>query len=92
MWRRALRRSNHLGRRDHNAALGRLKIFHLIGPDQVRQSLSGVVAVTVETALAVAVRKVEVELRQPLPTRMCVVAMGRFGGHESGYASDADVT
>jgi [glutamine synthetase] adenylyltransferase / [glutamine synthetase]-adenylyl-L-tyrosine phosphorylase len=66
-------------------------LLGLIGPDQVRQSLTGVVAVTVEAALAVAVRKVEVELRQPLPTRMCVVAMGRFGGHESGYASDADV-
>jgi [glutamine synthetase] adenylyltransferase / [glutamine synthetase]-adenylyl-L-tyrosine phosphorylase len=66
-------------------------LLGLIGPDQVRQSLTGVVAVTVEAALAVAIRKVEVELRQPLPTRMCVVAMGRFGGHESGYASDADV-
>src|SRR5229473_1946381 len=27
----------------------------------------------------------------PLPTRICVVAMGRLGGHETGYASDADV-
>ena len=29
--------------------------------------------------------------RGAVPTRMCVVAMGRFGGHESGYGSDADV-
>jgi glutamate-ammonia-ligase adenylyltransferase len=66
-------------------------LLGLIGPDQVRQALTSVVAVTVESALAVATRKVELELRAPLPTRMCVVAMGRFGGHESGYASDADV-
>lgn len=26
-----------------------------------------------------------------LPTRFCVIAMGRFGGHELGYGSDADV-
>jgi [glutamine synthetase] adenylyltransferase / [glutamine synthetase]-adenylyl-L-tyrosine phosphorylase len=26
-----------------------------------------------------------------LPTRLAVIAMGRFGGHEMGYASDADV-
>jgi glutamate-ammonia-ligase adenylyltransferase len=50
-----------------------------------------VAGVTIESALTAAVRKVEVELRRPLPTRMLVVAMGRLGGHESGYASDADV-
>jgi glutamate-ammonia-ligase adenylyltransferase len=31
------------------------------------------------------------EAREPLPTRLAVVAMGRFGGHELGYGSDADV-
>ncbi|MGH3155857.1 MAG: bifunctional [glutamine synthetase] adenylyltransferase/[glutamine synthetase]-adenylyl-L-tyrosine phosphorylase, partial [Streptosporangiaceae bacterium] len=60
-------------------------------PAQTRQALTTLVGVTVEAALAVATRKVEMELRAPLPTRMSVVAMGRFGGHESGYASDADV-
>jgi glutamate-ammonia-ligase adenylyltransferase len=39
----------------------------------------------------VAVRKISAELRGPLPTRFAVIAMGRFGGHECGYASDADV-
>ena len=38
-----------------------------------------------------ALRKVSAELRQPLPTRFAVIAMGRFGGHECGYGSDADV-
>jgi [glutamine synthetase] adenylyltransferase / [glutamine synthetase]-adenylyl-L-tyrosine phosphorylase len=66
-------------------------LLGLASPDQVRQALTTVVAVSVEAALATATRKVELELRGPLPTRMCVVAMGRFGGHECGYASDADV-
>ena len=60
-------------------------------PEQTREALTAVVTVTVGAALAAAARAVEGELRRPLPTRMCVVAMGRFGGHESGYASDADV-
>ena len=38
-----------------------------------------------------ALRKVSAELRGPLPTRFAVIAMGRFGGHEVGYGSDADV-
>ena len=66
-------------------------LLGLAEPAQTREALTSLAAVTVEAALAAAVRKVEVELRAPLPTRMCVVAMGRFGGHESGYASDADV-
>jgi [glutamine synthetase] adenylyltransferase / [glutamine synthetase]-adenylyl-L-tyrosine phosphorylase len=66
-------------------------LLGLAEPEQVREALTSLAAVTVEAALAAAIRKVELELRAPLPTRMCVVAMGRFGGHESGYASDADV-
>jgi glutamate-ammonia-ligase adenylyltransferase len=31
------------------------------------------------------------ERRGPLPTRFAIVAMGRFGGYELGYGSDADV-
>jgi glutamate-ammonia-ligase adenylyltransferase len=66
-------------------------LLGLSGPGQTAAALTTVVAVTVEAALAAAARKVEAELRGPLPTRLCVVAMGRFGGHETGYASDADV-
>jgi glutamate-ammonia-ligase adenylyltransferase len=53
-------------------------------------ALSAVAAVTVELALEVAVRQVE-QVSGPLPTRVAVVAMGRLGGQEMGYASDADV-
>jgi glutamate-ammonia-ligase adenylyltransferase len=66
-------------------------LLGLASPGQTREALTTVAAVTIEAALAAAVRKVEVELRSPLPSRMSVVAMGRLGGHESGYASDADV-
>jgi [glutamine synthetase] adenylyltransferase / [glutamine synthetase]-adenylyl-L-tyrosine phosphorylase len=65
-------------------------LLGIIGVRQTGEALSAVAAVTVSAALAAAVRKAERETG-PLPTRICVVAMGRFGGHEMGYASDADV-
>jgi glutamate-ammonia-ligase adenylyltransferase len=55
------------------------------------EALTSVTRASVETALAVAIAKVRAELRRPLPTRFAVIAMGRFGGHECGYGSDADV-
>ncbi|MFN2537241.1 MAG: bifunctional [glutamine synthetase] adenylyltransferase/[glutamine synthetase]-adenylyl-L-tyrosine phosphorylase [Mycobacteriales bacterium] len=57
----------------------------------VGQALSDVSGATVAAALEIASRKVEAERRQPLPMRMAVVAMGRLGGREQGYGSDADV-
>jgi glutamate-ammonia-ligase adenylyltransferase len=44
---------------------------------------------TLTAALEVARRAVA--KGEPEPTRMSIVAMGRFGGHEVGYGSDADV-
>ncbi len=55
------------------------------------EALTSVTRASIEAALAVALRKVSAELRHPLPTRFAVIAMGRFGGHEVGYGSDADV-
>ena len=55
------------------------------------EALTSVTPASLEAALAVAMRKVSDELRRPLPTRFAVIAMGRFGGHECGYGSDADV-
>jgi glutamate-ammonia-ligase adenylyltransferase len=71
----------------------RIAVADLLGrssPEQTGEALTTVTAVTVEAALRVAVRRAE-QKRGQLPTRMCVVAMGRFGGHETGYGSDADV-
>ena len=55
------------------------------------EALTSVTRASLEAALAVALRKVSAELRASLPTRFAVIAMGRFGGHECGYGSDADV-
>jgi glutamate-ammonia-ligase adenylyltransferase len=53
--------------------------------------LTAITEASLDAVLAAAIAKVEVELRRPLPTRFAVIAMGRFGGYESGYGSDADV-
>jgi [glutamine synthetase] adenylyltransferase / [glutamine synthetase]-adenylyl-L-tyrosine phosphorylase len=65
-------------------------LLGLSGIEQTGEALTAVAAVTVAAALDAAVRKVE-QQAGPLPTRICVIAMGRLGGHEMGYGSDADV-
>ncbi len=66
-------------------------LLGLVPPPAVGQALSDVAAATVSAALVTARRKVEAERRGPLPLRMAVLAMGRLGGREQGYGSDADV-
>jgi glutamate-ammonia-ligase adenylyltransferase len=65
-------------------------ILGLASLEETGQALTAVARVTVAAALAVAVREAE-KTAGPLPTRLAVIAMGRFGGHEMGYSSDADV-
>jgi glutamate-ammonia-ligase adenylyltransferase len=64
-------------------------LLGLSGVEETGEALTAVAAVTIAAALDAAARKA----RQggPLPTRICVIAMGRLGGHEMGYSSDADV-
>ncbi|MGE5292558.1 MAG: bifunctional [glutamine synthetase] adenylyltransferase/[glutamine synthetase]-adenylyl-L-tyrosine phosphorylase [Micromonosporaceae bacterium] len=62
-----------------------------IGVEETGDALTTVTAVTINAAFEAAKKKIELEQRGRFPTTMCVVAMGRFGGHEVGYASDADV-
>ncbi len=59
--------------------------------EQVQEGLTALTQATLEAALAVAVRRVESQRGGDLPTRMAIVSMGRLGGHEVGYGSDADV-
>ncbi|WP_404815654.1 bifunctional [glutamine synthetase] adenylyltransferase/[glutamine synthetase]-adenylyl-L-tyrosine phosphorylase [Streptomyces thermolineatus] len=59
--------------------------------DAVGLALTDINAVTVAAALRAAVRAVESASGSPLPTRMAVIGMGRFGGRELAYGSDADV-
>ncbi|MEY2990335.1 MAG: Glutamate-ammonia-ligase adenylyltransferase [Actinomycetota bacterium] len=72
--------------------LFRIAVGDLLGTidvDQVGPALSDVATVTVQAALMAAERKV-LETA-PKATDVCVVAMGRFGGRELGFASDLDV-
>ena len=65
-------------------------LARLDGP-AVGKALSEVAAATIAAAFEVATRKIEAERRAPMPVRLAVVAMGRLGGGEQGYGSDADV-
>ncbi|WP_242901800.1 bifunctional [glutamine synthetase] adenylyltransferase/[glutamine synthetase]-adenylyl-L-tyrosine phosphorylase [Actinomadura terrae] len=74
--------------------LFRVAVADLLGLAEVEAvglALTDIAAVTIEAALRAAVSKVERASGEALPTRFAVVAMGRFGGHELGYGSDADV-
>jgi glutamate-ammonia-ligase adenylyltransferase len=59
--------------------------------DDAGVALSDIAAATIAGALEIATRAVEAGRGRALPTRFLVVAMGRFGGGELGFASDADV-
>ena len=56
--------------------------------DRVGGAVSDLNAATLAGALRAAVRE---QWGDTLPTRFAVIGMGRFGGHELGYGSDADV-
>lgn len=57
-----------------------------INTDEVTsQGLSSVMEATLEAALTLALRD------EPVNPEMAIVAMGRFGGEETGFGSDADV-
>ncbi|HEY8455315.1 MAG TPA: bifunctional [glutamine synthetase] adenylyltransferase/[glutamine synthetase]-adenylyl-L-tyrosine phosphorylase [Actinopolymorphaceae bacterium] len=66
-------------------------VLGLVDVDTVCEALTDIAAATLSSGLIVATRAVEAQRRRTLPARLAVVAMGRFGGHEMGYGSDADV-
>jgi [glutamine synthetase] adenylyltransferase / [glutamine synthetase]-adenylyl-L-tyrosine phosphorylase len=60
--------------------------------ETVGESLTGIAVATLDGGLTAALRAVEAEQRGgPLPTKIAIVAMGRLGGGEMSYSSDADV-
>ncbi|MFC0626088.1 bifunctional [glutamine synthetase] adenylyltransferase/[glutamine synthetase]-adenylyl-L-tyrosine phosphorylase [Kribbella deserti] len=65
----------------------------LIEVEAVGEALTVITAATLSAALEIARRAVASGpvFNGDEPTRMAIVAMGRFGGHELGYGSDADV-
>ncbi|MGW4434746.1 bifunctional [glutamine synthetase] adenylyltransferase/[glutamine synthetase]-adenylyl-L-tyrosine phosphorylase [Streptomyces sp. NPDC004596] len=56
--------------------------------DRVGAAVSDLTAATLAGTLRAVVRE---GWGDTLPTRFAIIAMGRFGGHELGYGSDADV-
>ena len=85
-------------RRVRRRELSRVGIADVLGRldvDQVGAALSDIAEATVAAALTACVdavgRQREAAGKEPFPTRMAIVLMGRLGGRESGYASDADV-
>ncbi|MGL5858067.1 MAG: bifunctional [glutamine synthetase] adenylyltransferase/[glutamine synthetase]-adenylyl-L-tyrosine phosphorylase [Angustibacter sp.] len=80
-------------------AVRRRELFRVAAADllgglplnEVERALTDVAVALVDAGLAVACRQVERQRGGSLPTRLLVVAMGRFGGGELGYGSDADV-
>lgn len=61
------------------------------GVAEVGYALTDVTSATLDASLAAVIRAVEKDRGEEMPTRMAIVAMGRYGGHELGYGSDADV-
>ncbi|MFB7615974.1 bifunctional [glutamine synthetase] adenylyltransferase/[glutamine synthetase]-adenylyl-L-tyrosine phosphorylase [Kitasatospora sp. NPDC056181] len=58
--------------------------------DTAGEALTALNAATLQGALRACIAGWEAR-NGGLPTRIAVIAMGRFGGHELGYGSDADV-
>jgi glutamate-ammonia-ligase adenylyltransferase len=66
-------------------------LLGLLDVREVGAALTDVAAATLAAALDAATARVEADRGAPLPVRFAIVAMGRLGGHEQGYGSDADV-
>ncbi|TXL62749.1 bifunctional [glutamine synthetase] adenylyltransferase/[glutamine synthetase]-adenylyl-L-tyrosine phosphorylase [Aeromicrobium terrae] len=80
-------------RRVRRRELSRIGIADVLGRLDVRtvgHALADITDATLASALLASTSAVEAE-RGELPTRMAIVLMGRLGGRESGYGSDADV-
>jgi len=73
--------------------MARTAVGQVLGSTDVVGAADALTAAA-EVALVGALRIAEYEVEHSvdgLLTRMCIVAMGRFGGRETGYGSDADV-
>ena len=66
-------------------------LLNLIDVDQVGRALTDVAVATLEAALESAKTQWERNQKQSLPFTFSIIGMGRFGGYEMSYASDADV-
>ena len=63
----------------------------LLDVEDVGTAVTDITTATLAATLEVATRTIVSRTPDGPPTRLAIVAMGRFGGHELGYGSDADV-
>lgn len=66
-------------------------LVRAIDGDTVRLALTDLTEAILEAGLHIAIRKIEMERREPVPADIALIGMGRLGGGECGYASDADL-
>ncbi len=70
-------------------------LLGLLDSAEVGQALSDVAAATIDAVLDAVTRQVQAGRAAaghgPMPMRLAVIGMGRLGGGEQGYGSDADV-
>ncbi|GAC69481.1 glutamate-ammonia-ligase adenylyltransferase [Gordonia soli NBRC 108243] len=89
-----LKRAVAAARSHRRAELARIASADILGmmdvPD-VCEALSRVWAGVLNASLTVVIAESERERSEPAPAQIAVIGMGRLGGGELGYGSDADV-
>lgn len=78
-------------RRFELARVASADILGMLDVPEVCRALSLVWAGVLNAALTVVIKASVAERGSPAPARMAVIGMGRLGGGELGYGSDADV-
>ncbi len=78
-------------RRHELARVASADLLGMLEVPQVCRALSTVWVAVLEAALHAVIRASEAELGGPAPADFAVIGMGRLGGSELGYGSDADV-
>ncbi|MBN4927985.1 bifunctional [glutamine synthetase] adenylyltransferase/[glutamine synthetase]-adenylyl-L-tyrosine phosphorylase [Hoyosella rhizosphaerae] len=78
-------------RRAELARIGSADILGLLDVPEVCHALSSVWVAVLDAALDAVIKASVAERGEPAPARIAVIGMGRLGGAELGYGSDADV-
>ncbi|MBY6367320.1 bifunctional [glutamine synthetase] adenylyltransferase/[glutamine synthetase]-adenylyl-L-tyrosine phosphorylase [Rhodococcoides corynebacterioides] len=78
-------------RRYELARVASADILGLLDVPEVCRALSSVWAAVINAALDAAVRASVADRGEPAPATIAIIGMGRLGGGELGYGSDADV-
>ncbi len=66
-------------------------VLELTHVDAIGHGLSDIADASIAATLDAAIRAAEEELGRALPTRIAIIGMGRLGGAELSFGSDADV-